>query len=245
MTGLPQGLPGVGRPGADAETAALAFTSALPLAGIACTPHLDGPVPAEYLGDAVAASFSGSSASLDLAVILVDRRGIDEAAGSASARIEDVLRPAFEAAGRGVSSGVLSEPVLGASGLFSRPESAVFDLVGPAGLVGWFVVVQSDADSAPAVSAAPPAAAQPDIRQRLRRIGGVQMTLSVEVGRTQIPVREVLDIQQGTVLTLDRQVGSPAEVHLNGRTIAHGEIVVVDGVFAVRITQVLDQADDA
>jgi flagellar motor switch protein FliN/FliY len=70
------------------------------------------------------------------------------------------------------------------------------------------------------------------------------MTLSVEIGRARISVRDLLAAQPGTVIELDRTVGSAADVFLNGRLIAHGEIVVVDQQFAVRVTQVLDSADE-
>ena len=57
-------------------------------------------------------------------------------------------------------------------------------------------------------------------------------------------VQELLDAQPGTVIELDRAVGSEADVFLNGRMIAHGEIVVVDRRFAVRVTEVLDPQDE-
>ena len=79
---------------------------------------------------------------------------------------------------------------------------------------------------------------------RLGRISTVQMTLAVEIGRATVSVQELLDAQPGTVIELDRAVGSEADVFLNGRMIAHGEIVVVDRRFAVRVTEVLDPADE-
>ena len=69
------------------------------------------------------------------------------------------------------------------------------------------------------------------------------MTLAVEIGRTRMSVRELLAIEPGAVVELDRAVGTPADVLLNGRLIAHGEIVVVDQEFAVRITRILDTVE--
>jgi flagellar motor switch protein FliN/FliY len=56
-------------------------------------------------------------------------------------------------------------------------------------------------------------------------------------------VRDVLSLTPGAVVELDRSAGAPADILLNGRLIAHGDIVVVDQDYAVRITQILDVAD--
>jgi flagellar motor switch protein FliN/FliY len=57
-------------------------------------------------------------------------------------------------------------------------------------------------------------------------------------------VRDVLAVEPGAVIELDRSAGSPADILLNGRMIARGEIVVVDQDYAVRVTQILDTADE-
>ena len=69
------------------------------------------------------------------------------------------------------------------------------------------------------------------------------MDLTVEVGRTRMTVRDVLELEPGRIIELDRSAGAPADVKLNGRLIAHGEIVVVDQDYAVRITKILDVAE--
>jgi flagellar motor switch protein FliN/FliY len=58
-------------------------------------------------------------------------------------------------------------------------------------------------------------------------------------------VREVLSLEPGAVIELDRSVGAPADVLLNGRLIARGEVVVVDQDYAVRITRILDPEENA
>ena len=75
------------------------------------------------------------------------------------------------------------------------------------------------------------------------RISNVEMAMTVEIGRTRMSVRDVLDLEPGAVIELDRSAGAPADVLLNGRLVAHGEVVVVDQDYAVRITQILDVAD--
>ena len=79
---------------------------------------------------------------------------------------------------------------------------------------------------------------------KLSRISNVEMALTVEIGRTRMAVRDVLAMEPGAVIELDRTAGSPADVLLNGRLIAHGEIVVVDQDYAVRITKILDASDE-
>ena len=65
------------------------------------------------------------------------------------------------------------------------------------------------------------------------------MTLTVELGRARLPVRQVLELTPGAVLELDRSAGAPADVMVNGRLIARGEVVVVDEDYGIRITEIV------
>ena len=65
------------------------------------------------------------------------------------------------------------------------------------------------------------------------------MTLTAEIGRTRLPVRQVLDLVPGSVLELDRAAGAPADLLVNGRLIARGEVVVVDEDYGIRITEIV------
>ncbi len=67
---------------------------------------------------------------------------------------------------------------------------------------------------------------------------GVDMEVTVEIGRTRMTVRELLDLAPGAVLELDRAAGSPADLLVNGRLIARGEVVVIDEDFGLRITEI-------
>lgn len=67
----------------------------------------------------------------------------------------------------------------------------------------------------------------------------VDLKVTVELGRTQLPIRDVLPLMPGSIVELDRPAGEPVDVLVNGVLIAHGEIVVVDEKFGVRITEVL------
>ncbi len=67
----------------------------------------------------------------------------------------------------------------------------------------------------------------------------VPVTLSLEVGRAQISVGNLLRLSQGSVVELDRGAGEPLDVLVNGALVAHGEIVVVNDKFGIRLTDVV------
>jgi flagellar motor switch protein FliN/FliY len=74
----------------------------------------------------------------------------------------------------------------------------------------------------------------------LEMLHGVDMEVTVELGRTRMTVRDLLALSPGAVLELDRAAGSPADLLVNGRLIARGEVVVVDEDFGLRVTEILD-----
>jgi flagellar motor switch protein FliN/FliY len=71
----------------------------------------------------------------------------------------------------------------------------------------------------------------------------VPVTLSMEVGRTRIPIRNLLQLNQGSVVELDRAAGEPLDVFVNGTLVAHGEVVVVNDKFGIRLTDVISPAE--
>ena len=71
----------------------------------------------------------------------------------------------------------------------------------------------------------------------------VPVTLSMEVGRTRVPIRNLLQLTQGSVVELDRAAGEPLDVVVNGTLIAHGEVVVVNERFGIRLTDVVSPAE--
>jgi flagellar motor switch protein FliN len=71
----------------------------------------------------------------------------------------------------------------------------------------------------------------------------VPVTLSMEVGRTRIPIRNLLKLNQGSVVELERDAGEPLDVFVNGTLIAHGEVVVVNEKFGIRLTDVVSPAE--
>lgn len=71
----------------------------------------------------------------------------------------------------------------------------------------------------------------------------LNVTLSMEVGRTQISIRNLLQLSQGSVIELDRLAGEPLDVLVNGTLVAHGEVVVVNERFGIRLTDVISPAE--
>jgi flagellar motor switch protein FliN/FliY len=77
----------------------------------------------------------------------------------------------------------------------------------------------------------------------LRRISGIPMELSVEIGRTHMTVGETLSLRAGSIVTLDRFAGEPVDLLVNGTPIATGEVVIVDDKFGLRISAVIQESD--
>lgn len=98
------------------------------------------------------------------------------------------------------------------------------------------------APTAPAPTPAPAAAtAAPVPPKPIDALAGVQMEVTIELGRTRLPVGELLQLQPGQVIELDREVGSPLDMFINGTLLAHGEIVILDDQFGFRVTSVVSQ----
>lgn len=71
----------------------------------------------------------------------------------------------------------------------------------------------------------------------------IPVTIAMEVGRTDIAIRNLLQLNQGSVIELDRLAGEPLDVLVNGTLIAHGEVVMVNEKFGIRLTDVVSQQE--
>lgn len=71
----------------------------------------------------------------------------------------------------------------------------------------------------------------------------VPVTLSLEIGRTKINIRNLLQLNQGSVVELDRFAGEPMDVLVNGTLVAHGEVVVVNDKFGIRLTDIISPSE--
>jgi flagellar motor switch protein FliN/FliY len=76
----------------------------------------------------------------------------------------------------------------------------------------------------------------------LERLFDVPVELTVEIGRTQMTIRETLALGPGSIVTLDKLAGEPVDLLVNGKPSARGEVVVVDEEFGLRVTEVLAAA---
>ncbi|EGG93903.1 Flagellar motor switch protein FliN [gamma proteobacterium IMCC1989] len=81
------------------------------------------------------------------------------------------------------------------------------------------------------------------ISPELDLILDIPVTISMEVGSTSITIRNLLQLNQGSVIELDRLAGEPLNVLVNGTLIAHGEVVVVNEKFGIRMTDVISPAE--
>lgn len=82
-----------------------------------------------------------------------------------------------------------------------------------------------------------------DLNPDLDVILDIPVTISMEVGSTAITIRNLLQLNQGSVIELDRLAGEPLDVLVNGTLIAHGEVVVVNEKFGIRMTDVISPAE--
>lgn len=137
-------------------------------------------------------------------------------------------------------------------GLIPRAVAADVDL-GQPGLAGW-----NDSSAGPVDSMGRPldgsdsfvpqsfAAEQYGVSVGagpLSLLHDVDMEVTVELGRTTMPIRELLALQPGMVVEIDRAASAPIDVLVNGRRIACGEVVVIDEEFGIRITEIVTSSD--
>jgi flagellar motor switch protein FliN/FliY len=124
--------------------------------------------------------------------------------------------------------------------------AGVFEGEAPVASVG--VAAPAAASPAPATPAtttpdagAAEATPPPTGPRNLRLLADVELGISAELGRTTMSMGELLDLQPGGVIELQRTVGTPIDVMVNGTLIARGEVVVVEDAYAVRVTEVVSE----
>lgn len=79
--------------------------------------------------------------------------------------------------------------------------------------------------------------------RNLQMILDIPLKVSVELGRTRMPVKELINLAQGSVVELNKLAGEPLEVYVNDKLIARGEAVVVNEKFGVRLTDIISQSE--
>ncbi|MCC6535459.1 MAG: flagellar motor switch protein FliN [Burkholderiales bacterium] len=116
--------------------------------------------------------------------------------------------------------------------------------------------VEVDGDIASAPAQEPRAAANPAVFQQFEGSGAraatrndidlvldIPVQLTVELGRTKLPIRNLLQLAQGSVVELDGLAGEPMDVLVNGCLVAQGEVVVVNEKFGIRLTDVITPSE--
>lgn len=201
---------------------------------LAARPALPGEQP-EAGAAAVVATFVGQTRA-DL-VVVAEAAVAEAMAAAGGLSLAEALRPALEAAARPFGPGVLgTAETRAAAEALSGPGTVLFALASGGQVQAWFAIREAAAQA--------PRTTGPLTPGSMHVLYDVELTLTTEIGRTRMPLRDVLGLTPGTVLELDRAAGAPADVMVNGRLVAHGDIVVVDEDYAVRITEIVSGAEN-
>lgn len=81
---------------------------------------------------------------------------------------------------------------------------------------------------------------QGETNKNLDILMDIKLQLTVELGRTELPIRKVLELTRGSIIELEKVAGEPVELYANGKLVAHGEVVVIEDNFGLRITSITD-----
>jgi len=81
---------------------------------------------------------------------------------------------------------------------------------------------------------------QGESNKNLEILMDIKLQLTVELGRTELPIKKVLELTRGSIIELEKVAGEPVELYANGKLVAHGEVVVIEDNFGLRITSITD-----
>ena len=84
---------------------------------------------------------------------------------------------------------------------------------------------------------------QGESNKNLEILMDIKLQLTVELGRTELPIKKVLELTRGSIIELEKVAGEPVELYANGKLVAHGEVVVIEDNFGLRITSITDPDD--
>lgn len=198
-------------------------------------------------GQAVTAKFSGAASGEVVVVVGQDLADALKESPLGELDLTAAVRPALEAASRVfgpvvLDPGVVMEPGVALSALAAKDDAVVVPLVEGEDVRAVLALTLSPwpSEEGGQVDVARPATpTQAMVRGGLDMLHDVEMEVSAELGRTRMSVRELLSLSPGAIVELDRAAGSPADLLVNGRLIARGEVVVVDENFGIRITEIV------
>lgn len=172
--------------------------------------------------------------------------GGDGDAGAGPAKsLETIVSSAVIAAGASLAAqyGEFSIQVEAVSGL-AFGGMLVVPLASPEDPTQAAVVLYLNGELLDALSSAPAGAMQTGAERgsihpgNLKLVMDVELNVSLRFGQRQLPLREVLELGSGSVVELDRMVDEPVELLLDGKLIARGEAVIVDGNYGLRVTEI-------
>ena len=198
-------------------------------------------------GQAVTARFSGAAAGEVVVVVGQDLADALKESPLGELDLTAAVRPALEAAARAfgpvvLDPGQIMEPVVALSALAAKDDAVAVPLVEGTEIRAVLALALNPwpSEEPGGIDVAPRAAPGGlSLRGGLDMLHDVEMEVSAELGRTRMAVRELLSLTPGAIVELDRAAGSPADLLVNGRLIARGEVVVVDENFGIRITEIV------
>ena len=196
-------------------------------------------------GQAVTAKFSGAATGEVVVVVGQDLADALKESPLGELDLTAAVRPALEAAARTfgpvvLDPGVVMESGVALSAIAAKDNAVAVPLVEGADVRAVIALALNPwphEDPGAGIARREPAAMA--IRGGLDMLHDVEMEVSAELGRTKMSVRELLSLTPGGIVELDRAAGSPADLLVNGRLIARGEVVVVDENFGIRITEIV------
>jgi len=201
-------------------------------------------------GQAITAKFSGAATGEVVVVVGQDLADALKESPLGELDLTAAVRPALEAAARTfgpvvLDPGQLMEPGVALSAIAAKDDSVAVPLLDGGEIRAVIAMALSPwpADAAPA-GVARRGAGEAAVRGGLDMLHDVEMEVSAELGRTKMSVRELLSLSPGAIVELDRAAGSPADLLVNGRLIARGEVVVVDENFGIRITEIVSPGSE-
>ncbi|HET6483540.1 MAG TPA: flagellar motor switch protein FliN [Actinoplanes sp.] len=201
-------------------------------------------------GQAVTARFSGAASGEVVVVVGQDLADALKESPLGELDLTAAVRPALEAAARVfgpvvLDPGVVMEPQVALSALAAKDDAVAVPLVEGNAVRAVLALAlspwPSDGPDPGGNVARRDTGGAPTARPRggLDMLHDVEMEVSAELGRTRMSVRELLSLTPGAIVELDRAAGSPADLLVNGRLIARGEVVVVDENFGIRVTEIV------
>jgi flagellar motor switch protein FliN/FliY len=194
-------------------------------------------------GQAITAQFSGAAAGEVVVVVGQDLADALKESPLGELDLTAAVRPALEAAARAfgpvvLDPGQMLEPAAALSAIAAKDGAIAVPLMDGNAVSGVIALALSPWPTDAAGGVARRGADAP-MRGGLDMLHDVEMEVSAELGRTRMSVRELLSLTPGAIVELDRAAGSPADLLVNGRLIARGEVVVIDENFGIRITEIV------